>query len=101
LQYPDGSRKHIGRAERDDLLLSGTAKLTSPGKYAFTGQQYTLHALSELSVIAQSLNPSNLRRFLPGSFIIEHDGKRRRELLETPGSMACRMNLYQYENDLL
>jgi hypothetical protein len=95
LAYPDGSKKHIGTAERDDLLLSGLAKERSPGKYAFTGQQYTFHAFAELAPLAQTFTPAHLRRFLPGSFIFEHKGKRHREMEETPGACACRLNLYE------
>jgi len=36
-----------------------------------------------------------LRRFLPGSFIVEHEGKRRRELMETAGAYAYRLKLYE------
>lgn len=91
LTYPDGSKKHVSRAERDDLLLSGLAKQTAPQRYLFIGQQHTLHSFAELSTLNIASEPSNLRRFLPGCFIIELDGKRRRELLETPEACAFRM----------
>lgn len=94
LLYPDGSKKHIGRAERDDLLLSGLAKQVGPQKYAFTGPQRTLHSMSELSTLDLGFEPQNARHFLPGLFIVEHEGRRRKELLETPGSLACRLKLY-------
>ncbi len=92
LVYPDGSRKHIGRAERDDLLLSGMAKQTAPQRYLFTGQKRTLHSFAELSTLKLSFTPENHRRFLPGSFIFEHEGKRYTELMETPEGMAMRMS---------
>ena len=94
LAYPDGSKKSIGRAERDDLLLSGLAREVSPRKYAFTGEARTLHSFSELGSLAQSFTTHSLRRFLPGSFIVEHEGGRRKELLETPGALAYRLKLY-------
>lgn len=94
LAYPDGSRKHIGRSERDDLLFSGLAKQTDPRKYVYTGQARTFHSFSELESLAETVIPSNLKRFLPGSFIVEREGKRSRELLETAGAMAYRLRLY-------
>jgi hypothetical protein len=95
LTYPDGSKKHIRRPERDDLLLSGAARQTAPDRYLFTGQRYTLHSLSELEVLAQNFQPKNLRRFLAGSFIFEHKGKRHPELMETPEACALRLGLYE------
>jgi hypothetical protein len=92
--FPDGSKKHIGRPERDDLLFSGLAKEIGPRKYRFTGQVRTLHSFPELEFLAETVIPSNLKRFLPGSFVIERDGKRTRELLETAGAMAYRLRLY-------
>lgn len=91
LQYPDGSKKHVSRAERDDLLLSGLAKQTAPQRYLFTGQQRTLHSLAELSTLNLGFEAPSLRRFLPGSFIFEHKGKRRRELMETPDECGVRL----------
>lgn len=81
-------------------MLSGLAKQTAPQKYLFTGEQYTFHAFAELAQIAQSLIPSHQRRFLPGSFIFEHNGKRKRELLETEGAYAVRLNLYEREQGI-
>jgi hypothetical protein len=34
------------------------------------------------------------RRFLEGSFIIEREGRRHTEHLETPGALALRLKLY-------
>lgn len=94
LTYPDGSRKRIDRSERDDLIFAGLAKQTEPRKYLFTGQRRTLHSFAELESFAENVIPSNLKRFLPGSFIVEREGKRTRELLETAGAMAYRLRLY-------
>jgi hypothetical protein len=94
LTYPDGSRKHIARAERDELLLAGLAKQTTPRNYLFTGREYTFRSFADLRPLAEMLVPTNLRRFLPGSFVFEHDGKRHSELMETPEACACRLKLY-------
>ena len=91
LKYQDGSKKHISREERDDLVLSGLAKLVSGKQYAFTGQPKTFHSFADLGSY-QFVNAlsQHFRRFLPGSFVIELKGKRTRELLETPEQMAFR-----------
>lgn len=91
LEYPDGSKKHVTRAERDDLLLSGLARQTASNRYFFTGQCRTLHSLSELSQLNIGSPKSPKRRFLPGCFIFELNGKRQRELLETPDACAMRL----------
>lgn len=92
LAYPDGSKQNMSRADRDNLLLSGLIKEIAPLKYAYTGQQYTLHSFSELSRIQiSSVEDAPKRRFLAGSFIWEHAGKRRRELMETPESISLRV----------
>lgn len=99
LQYPDGSRKHIGRADRDELLLSGCAKQVAQNRYLFTGQSHTLHALSELSILniaGESQNPR--RRFLPGCFIVDLKGKRLGERLETSDCCALELSLGRYQS---
>ena len=92
LAYPDGSKKHIRTAERDELLLSGLAREIAPCKFLFIGQQRTMHSLAELGTIDFGRASGNLRRFLRGSFIFEFKGQRIRELMETPESLAMRMN---------
>jgi len=89
--YQDGSKAHISRQERDDLVLSGQAEQIAPLRYQYTGQAMTFNSFADLGKL-QLIKPSNLRRFLPGSFIIELNGKRRRELLETPENMTCRLD---------
>jgi hypothetical protein len=91
LTYPDGSKKHIGRAERDDLLLSGLARQTSPQKYLYTGQQRTMHSFAELKGLNIGFQEQLKRRFLPGSFVFELRGKRQRELMETPEACGLRL----------
>jgi hypothetical protein len=72
-------------------LLSGLAKQIAPQKYFFTGQQRTLHSLAELESLNLGFEPANLRRFLPGSFVFEYKGWRRRELMETPDECGVRL----------
>jgi hypothetical protein len=91
LTYPDGSRKHITRIERDDLLLAGCARLTAARRYLFTGKSFLFHSLSDLSAM-KLLSTSNLWHFLPGSFIFELKGKRHSERLETPESLSQRIS---------
>lgn len=95
LTYPDGSKKHIDRVERDDLVLSGLARQTSPMVYEFLGQPRTYHSFAEWAEIEIKaiVGRNPVKRFLPGSFVIEHNGRRRRELLETPEHAVCRLRL--------
>jgi hypothetical protein len=90
LTYPDGSRRHINRETRDSLVLSQSARETAPGRYLYTGEVHTYKTFSQLREL--SFTPTgSLRNFLAGSFIFELDGKKKRELLETPEAMALRM----------
>lgn len=101
LHYPDHSKKRISRSERDELLLSGLAKETSPEKYFFIGQQHTYRLFSALRFFVVSIDQETTRRFLPGRFIYEHrsvKGGKRREMLETPEAMASRLKLYETKN---
>jgi hypothetical protein len=91
LTYPDGSRKHIDRAERDSLVLAQQAKQTANGNYLYTGQQHTFHSFAELSVLTIA-NPQQIKPFLPGYFIVEHKEKRTREYLESPEHLALRIS---------
>jgi hypothetical protein len=94
LIYSDGSRKHINRAERDNLILSGLAKRTDSGNYLFIGRQVVFHSFADLQGLADALCPKTMRRFLAGSFIVELNGCRRTELMETPESYVERLDLY-------
>ncbi len=78
---------------RDDLVLTGLAKEMEPGRYSYLGPMRTAHQMSDISLCIQESAPA--RRFLPGQFIVEFDGKRRRERLETPEAYAARLNLYE------
>jgi hypothetical protein len=83
---------HIDRQLRDDLVLSGLAK-ENDGYYAYIGPQHTMHTMADLGKLKIGTEPH--KRFYPGSFIFEHDGKRHRERLETPEAYAARLNLYE------
>lgn len=91
LTYPDRSKKHINREERDSLLLSGCAKQIGPQQYSYIGPVHTFHAMTELSKLSITTE-SECRRFLQGSFVIEERGGRKySERLETPGGMTARL----------
>lgn len=89
--YQDGSKKHIGCAERDSLLLSGQIKKISDLQFSSTEQVRTCHAFADISKMMSAIQENPLRHFLNGSFTIELKGRRRRELLETPEAMAYRL----------
>jgi hypothetical protein len=92
LTYPDGSRKHIDRKTRDQLLLSLQARQTGPQRYRFIAKPQTFHSFSEMGdhlYIESQAQP--LRRFYPGIFAFELNLKRRRELMESPEGMAFRL----------
>lgn len=86
--YPDRSRHHIGRVERDQLLLSGLIRLRVGLEYDWRGQVQSFHSFADLS----KLQPSQLlQRYLEGRFTFELAGKRHSERLETPAAMALRL----------
>jgi hypothetical protein len=88
--YPDRSRHHVSRTERDQLLLAGLIKLKRGLEYDWRGQVQTLHSFADLAKL-QSHSSEQLRRFLEGKFTIELAGKRHSERLETPEAMAVRL----------
>ena len=95
--YPDGSKRNIGCAERDSLLLSRQIKQITPLRYAYSGEVRTYHAFAELTPLRDRLiNPPHfLRPYLEGVFIfVDPTGKKHRELLETPEALADRIELH-------
>lgn len=84
---------HMNRQLRDDLVLSGLAKEVDGGRYAYIGPHRTMHTMAELGTLQIGTEPK--RHFLPGKFIVEFDGKRHTERLETPEAYAARLNLYE------
>jgi hypothetical protein len=93
LTYPDGSRKHISRAERDSLLLSKSARETSEGRYLYAGQVHTFHSLSQLRALSVAGEAEEIVSFLSGHFIFEIGSEKHVELLETPEAMVLRLGL--------
>lgn len=91
--YPDRSREHIGRTERDQLLLSGDIRQLVGNEYRYTGQVQSFHSFADLSQLQDRFQPTvELRRFLEGRFTVELKGKRHSERLETPGAMWERLD---------
>lgn len=94
INYPDGSRKHVKAAERDDMLLSRLIVCVGPKEYRYIGQDKTFQNFVDWGKWYATRKPASgpLRRFLQGSFVIEDsDGRRYEERLETPESLE--MNL--------
>jgi len=92
--YPDHSKKHVSRSERDSLLLARAITPTAiPLQYRFAGQVHSLHSFADLScLLGQPLG--DLRHHLDGQFIfVDTLGRRHRELLETPEALALRLGL--------
>jgi hypothetical protein len=93
--YPtDGSKRNIGCAERDSLLLSRQIKQVTPQCYRYVGEARTYHAFADLEPLRDQMLhlPNFLRHYLEGAFIVvDPDGKKHRELLETPEALADRM----------
>src|SRR5215467_5690809 len=82
LTFPDGSKRHISRSERDTLQLSQKIRLTAAGNYFWCGQVRTFHSFSELKQL-ETVPAQQLKKFLAGFFIFEHNGQRKREFLES------------------
>lgn len=97
ISYPDGSRKKVSCRERDSLLLTSEIKQIAPQQYAYNGQVRTYHSFADLAELKTRLNmPATLiRRYLAGHFVRveQRTGKRKHELLETPESMALRLEM--------
>lgn len=90
--YPDRSRKHVNAQEREQLYLEGVlAKTGNPQVWRFIGQSHVFRSFAELFVLKATIEPNPRRRFLPGNFVWKLKGKRKRELMETPESLAARM----------
>src|ERR1700737_1407773 len=95
IHYPDGSKKHIGAAEREQMLLAGEIRQIGNNAYAFkfVGETKTYNSFSDLADLRAKMEqqPNLLRRFLAGSFVIEYPqrlgGRKVRELLETPEAL--------------
>ena len=95
--YPDGSRKHIDREERDSLLYSQEIKEIAPKQYRYvahvkrfhlTATQNTLQALSTVKT-----EPSVVRRYLGINVVFHLGDKRYREVEESAEGMAIRYQM--------
>lgn len=74
IRYSNGFKRHVSKQERD--ILSASLQQTGPREYLST---------ANLQVsLEQATGPS----FLPGQFIWEFKGKKRRELLQTVQGMV-------------
>src|SRR5208282_5480978 len=92
LTYPDGSRKHIDRDERDNMIVAGNARQTAPNRYFYIGVTHTFHAMFELSKLMLSTSPLDTGPlYYRGTFIFERAGKRTAENMESPRAMALRL----------
>lgn len=93
--YPhDGSRKQIGSAERNSLLLSREIKQIGPTRYRFIGQPKTFHTFPDLAqlFILMTLPPALLRHYLDGlRLIFELQLGRELQLEETPEAFGQRL----------
>jgi|SRR5579864_8603251 len=91
LIYPDKSTRHIGRSECARLLSSSQIEPTGNNSFAFTVPK-SVHAFPDMKKLGFSKSmDGDPRSYLEGSFVFEHKGKRRRELLETADEMIRRM----------
>lgn len=97
ITYPDGSRKHVSAIERDALVLTREIKFIAPQKYKFIGQVKTFHSFAAIGELKTKLQDSTeFRRYLSGSFIVvDRDGARHHEMLETPEAMQLRLEKNQ------
>jgi hypothetical protein len=96
LIFPDGSRKNIGTTERDQHLIALEVERINETTFKFVGDlkpKYVLmHSLYELGTL-QSVPMESLSgpKFLAGSFIVDRNGRRIPERLESVTGMVCRM----------
>jgi hypothetical protein len=79
IRYSNGFKRHISKSERD--LLGPTLQQIGPREY--------LCAVSLESDLERTSGPN----FLPGSFVFEHQGKKRHERMESTIGMVNRLQL--------
>src|SRR5712671_2803592 len=92
--YPDGSKAHIGTAERESLLLARQIRATgNPSHFIYVGEVRRFHSFAELGELQGKFGgQEHMRRFLAGTFTVESpDGSRRTERLETPEGFIDRL----------
>lgn len=92
--YPDGSKKHVKRAERDELLLGCLITALNSNEYKYVGQIKTFHALSDLQVLRQQMIKCQRQEpdYYPGTFVVEYPRRlgqaRRRESMQSAEALA-------------
>jgi hypothetical protein len=91
IHYPDGSKEHVGRVERDKLLLSGILKPITSTAYHFTGQRMTLHAMSDLGQLRIAPQGRSEPDYYPGKFIWEFKQRRFSECMESSEAQILRL----------
>lgn len=92
ITYPDRSKKHVDSLERDSLLLAKLIRHLEGNRYEFAGEVCTLHSFADLERIRPQFQPRNpLRKFLEGSFVFEHAGRKKFERLETAEALEFRL----------
>ena len=95
IHYPDGSKKHIGRNQRDEMLLG---KLIVPiennfNSYKYIGQKRTGHALSDLDKILAYARGQQRQEpdYYAGQFVFELGDRRFIERMESVEAMTLRL----------
>ena len=93
IQYSDGSKEHIGRPERDELLLSRLITPSATNTYKYIGQKRTYHALADLGELFHQMTSQRRQEpdCYPGSFIWEYKQKRYHERLESSEALVLRL----------
>jgi len=100
VRHSDGSREHINRARRDELLQAGHIKQIGPLRYKDTWKPpifrrtATQNTTPDLASATLQTPPdeSETRAYLPGQFVVIGPDKRKRlEMMETVGHMAQRL----------
>jgi len=76
IRYPNGIKRHVKKAEI--ILLGDSLRQTGPHEYSADS-------------LSGNLQQSNSPHYLPGVFVIEHKGKRRKESLESTAGMIGRL----------
>lgn len=94
ITYPDGSKKHVGTAERNSLLLSREIQPLTAKAYKFTGETKTFTSFTALGqwFQVQALSPEQLRRYLSNLAVLyDLAGEKELQLEETPEAFGLRL----------
>jgi len=106
VSYPSGASFHVSKTKRDQMLQCGEIEHIEGANYRFMS---ATRSLAGLAAIHFSHGPSSMNvegsesaaaprergvgHFLPGSFVVELQGERHHEAMETPEALAARLNL--------